>query len=99
MANYKPKPKAKGNRRSAASSHAECSKKRSILKERLAATNIQVEALETEKDLLILRMDILHDIIATVVETMGLEVVLDPFGHGLPTELPAEGKDNKPPSA
>ncbi len=78
---YKPtKPKA---RRNATATHAQCSTKRGVLKERIRALDTTVNELEGKLHLNELRVDILNDVLKTIVETMGLEGVLDPFGAGL----------------
>ncbi len=98
MAYTKTPAKGKGQskpRRSAAVHHAECSKKRSILKERIRALSLLVDELETENRLTRMHVDVLHGTLTTVVESLGLGVVLDPFGADLRTPTPDKGNPNK----
>ncbi len=92
-------PTKPSRRRNAAGPHLVCSKKRSALKERIRTLDKLVDELEASIRLQELRVDILNDVLRTVVETMGLELVLDPFGSGLTHDEGLEGKStNKPPS-
>ncbi len=85
-------------RRYTAVKHTECSKKRTLLKERIRALEARLEECESATTLSILQVDILHDVLKSVVETMGLESVLDPFGAGLtPAELEPVTNKKTPP--
>lgn len=94
----KPAGKAGGRRRNAARQHAECSAKRTILKQRIRNLTTQLDSLQGELLLVKMHTDILHSTLATVVETMGLEGVLDPFGEGLTPEALEANKssDHRP---
>ncbi len=91
----KPPTKPK-RRRSASRSHAECSSKRTLLKQRIRDLKTELDECIQEARLARLQVDILHDVVATIVGTMGLEGVLDPFGAGL-TPAKEEGKSNDNP--
>ncbi len=94
MPKYTPtKPKVSGRKRPG---HEQCSKKRTVLKERIRDLNTLVDDLESKYRLQELRVDILNDVLKTVIETMGLEQILDPFGAGLTREKD-EGKQLKDP--
>lgn len=78
----KPTKTNKG-RRYSAPKHTECSKKRSVLKDRIRALEAELAEVTEAQHQSNLQVNILRDVIATIAETMGLETVLDPFGFGL----------------
>ncbi len=78
-------------RRYAGGSHAKCAEKRTALKERIRLLTTDVDMITTKYELLELQLDIYRDVLQTVIETMGLEIVLDPFGSGLPDSVLATG--------
>ncbi len=91
----KKTPTKTPRRRSASRVHAACSEKRTLLKQRIVKVSNQVMELTDELSLTQLRLDILGDVLKSVIEALDLSAVLDPFGASLsPAE---EGKPNGSP--
>ncbi len=81
-----------------ANTHLQCSAKRTLLKDRIRKLDTEQLVLADAVALQALRVDILQDVLKSVVETMGLEMILDPFGSGLNHEEDEGKTSNSPPS-
>ncbi len=86
---YKQTPPDQKRRRNASVAHAKCADKRTLLKERIRKLEQQTDDLSSEILLADVRWQALHDALSKVVEVMGLEIILDPFGNR-PPETPGK---------
>ncbi len=92
------KKPTKQRRRYASRKHDKCSAKRTLLKERIRDLEARLTAVESEYSLSNIRFDQISEVMAILVEKMGIKALLDPFGAS--AQLSDEkGKSNDhPPS-
>ncbi len=92
------KTPTKPRQRNASRKHDECSRKRTLLKERIRALEGRLAEVESEYSLSNIRHDQISEVLAILVEKAGIKALLDPFGASA-QHSDEKGKSNDhPPS-